>query len=490
MPRNPEYSVTIAEVLPRCSAYAGDMTEPSPAPSTVLSSPKITIIGAGGFVFPFRLIADLVSFPALSSSTLVLMDLDAGRVHRTATAARTLIEAHGLGATVIETTDRREALRDADFVIITFQVGGVESYRWDVEIPRRYGIDQAVGDTVGPGGVFRFLRSVDAYTAIAEDARELCPNAQFINYANPMAMATAFLNAKGLSAVGLCHSVQGTTRMLARTLGVPYDEVNYVSAGINHQAWILEFKLGAEDLYPRLRETMARRHLAGRTGAGLIDDDGDHSEAAAGDSNYEGGNEQVRSRIMETFGYFETESSHHASEYLPYFRKDPETVLGYIPDRWDYYEICLAHDEQGDLDAQLERLVAELAPSVEYGASIVNAMVTGVPAVVYGNVPNRGLISNLPEDACVEVPCLVDRNGVQPTAIGALPPQLAALNRTNVNVQTLAVTAALTGDPQHVFHAVALDPLTGALLTLEQIRAMTEELLEAHATLLPLALRP
>ncbi len=441
-------------------------------------------------MFPFRLIADLVSFPALSSSTLVLMDLDADRVHRTATAARTLIEAHGLGATVIETTDRREALRDADFVIITFQVGGVESYRWDVEIPRRYGIDQAVGDTVGPGGVFRFLRSVDAYTAIAEDALELCPNAQFINYANPMAMATAFLNAKGLSAVGLCHSVQGTTRMLARTLGVPYDEVSYVSAGINHQAWILEFKRGAEDLYPRLRETMARRHLPGSAGAGLIDDDGDHSEAAAGDSNYEGGNEQVRSRIMDVLRLLRNRVEPprlRISAVLPQgsgnrARVHPRTV-GLLRglSRTTTSRAISTRSSSG--------WSPNLAPSVEYGASIVNAMVTGVPAVVYGNVPNRGLISNLPDDACVEVPCLVDRSGVQPTAIGALPPQLAALNRTNVNVQTLAVTAALTGDLEHVFHAVALDPLTGALLTLEQIRAMTEELLEAHAALLPVALR-
>lgn len=454
-------------------------------------TPKITIIGAGGFVFPFRLIGDLVSFPALRSATLHLMDLDAGRVARTASAARELVAHHGFDATVLETTDRREALEGADVVIITFQVGGVDSYRHDVEIPRRYGVDQTVGDTVGPGGVFRFLRSVNAYTAIAEDALELCPDAQFINYANPMAMATAFLNAKGLRTVGLCHSVQGTTRMLARTLGVDYDEVEYVCAGINHQAWILDFaQRGGEDLYPRLREVMGARHRRGVAAADLLGDDGDHSEAAAAASNYEGGNEQVRTAIMQSFGYFQTESSHHASEYLPYFRKDAETVLEYIPERWDYYEICMAHDEQGDVDQQLEKLKADLKPSVEYGASIVNAIVTGVPTVVYGNVPNTGLIGNLPDDACVEVPCLVDANGVQPTAIGQLPPQLAALNRTNVNVQTLAVRAALEGSVEHVHHAVALDPLTGALLTLDRIRSMTDELLEAHAALLPEALRP
>ncbi|MFD1718584.1 alpha-glucosidase/alpha-galactosidase [Georgenia deserti] len=455
------------------------------------TQPKITIIGAGGFVFPFRLIGDLLSFPALRSARLTLMDIDADRLARVAGAARDLVDHHGFDAVVEETTDRREALSGADFVIITFQVGGIESYRHDVEIPRRYGVDQTVGDTVGPGGVFRFLRSVPAYEAIAADAREVCPDAQFINYANPMAMATAFLNAQGLRTVGLCHSVQGTTRMLARTLDVPYDEVSYRCAGINHQAWVLEFRRGGEDLYPRLRETMRARHLRGQAAAGLVADDGDHSEAAEEASTYEGGNEQVRTTIMDAFGYFQTESSHHASEYLPYFRKTPELVEEYIPQRWDYYEICAGHDESGDVDAQLTKLKEHLAPSVEYGASIVNAMVTGAPAVIHGNVPNEpGLISNLPEDACVEVPCLVDAGGVQPTAVGELPLQLAALNRTNIGVQTLAVRAALRSDRENVYHAVALDPLTGALLTLEQIHAMTDELLEAHAALLPEPLRP
>jgi len=452
-------------------------------------SPKITIIGAGGFVFPFRLIGDILSFPALRSAQLCLMDVRPEKLGPVADAARKLVAHHGFEAEVVETTDRREALDGADFVIITFQVGGVEAYKDDVLIPRKYGIDQTVGDTVGPGGVFRFLRSVPAYEAIAADALEVCPDAVFINYANPMAMATAFLNAKGLKTVGLCHSVQGTTRMLARTLDVPYDEVNYLSAGINHQAWILKFRRGTEDLYPRLRETMNEKHVVGRAASELAGDDGDHSEAAAAASTYEGGNEQVRTTIMNAFGYFETESSHHASEYLPYFRKNAEMIEQYIPERWDYYEICVNHDDQGDIDTQLEKLKANLEPSVEYGASIVNSVVTGVPSVVYGNVPNVGVITNLPDDACVEVPCLVDENGVQPTAIGDLPLQLAALNRTNVNVQTLAVKAALTGTRENVHHAVAMDPLTAALLTLEQIRAMTDELLTAHAERLPENLR-
>jgi len=455
-----------------------------------MTSPKITIIGAGGYVFPFRLIGDLLSFPALRSAELCLMDINPDKLAPVAEATRKLVAHHGFDTEVVETTDRRAALTDADFVIITFQVGGVESYRWDVEIPRRYGVDQTVGDTVGPGGVFRFLRSIPAYQAIATDALEVCPGAVFINYANPMAMATGYLNALGLQTVGLCHSVQGTTRMLARTLGVPYEEVSYVCAGINHQAWVLSFRHGGEDLYPRLREVMTERHIVGRAAADLRGDDGDHSEAAIAASTYEGGNEQVRTTLMNHFGYFETESSHHASEYLPYFRKDPQLVEAYLPERWDYYEICASHDDQGDIDTQLARLSADLQPSVEYGAGIVNAVVSGTPTVVYGNVPNStGLITNLPPEACVEVPCLVDHNGVQPTAVGALPLQLAALNRTNIGVQTLAVQAALTGDRESVYHAVAVDPLTAAVCTLEQARSMTDDLFTAHDALLPASLR-
>ncbi|GAA1487508.1 alpha-galactosidase [Brachybacterium sacelli] len=451
-----------------------------------ISHPKITIIGAGGFVFPFRLIGDILSFADLREATLCLMDVNPDKLGPVADATRELVGHHGFATTVEETTDRRAALDGADIVIITFQVGGVESYAHDVKIPRKYGIDQAVGDTVGPGGVFRFLRSVASYDAIIDDALEVCPQAAFINYANPMAMATAYLNARGLHCVGLCHSVQGTTRMLARSLGVPYDEVRYRCAGINHQAWVLEFSHGREDLYPRLREVMTERHQRGRGGSELAGDDGDHSEAAEEFNVYEGGNEQVRTTLMNSFGYFETESSHHASEYLPYFRKTPELTEEYIPERWDYYEICAAHDDQGDIDAQLERLKEELAPSVEYGATIANSIVTGTPSVVHGNVPNAGsLITNLPADACVEVPCLVDANGVQPTAIGDLPLQLAALNRTNVGVQTLAVQAALTGSRENVHHAVALDPLTAAQVTLEDARAMTDELFAAHHDLLP-----
>lgn len=443
--------------------------------------PKITIIGAGGYVFPLRLIGDLLSFPSLQKSTLALMDIDPSRLKRTADAARELIDHHGLGATVLATTDRREALADSDYVIITFQVGGVEAYRHDVEIPRRYGLDQPVGDTLGPGGVFRFLRSVPAYRSIAADMHELCPQALLINYANPMAMATWFLNSLGIRTVGLCHSVQNTSRMLARELGIPYDEINFVSAGINHQAWFLRFEHQGRDLYPELQTTMADHHLGlGRAGGPREEDDGDHSEAA-GPSVYEGASERVRTELMKAFGYFHTESSHHSSEYVPYFRKDAATVEEFIPQRWDYYELCAAHDEDGQSEALLNRLKDELEPSLEYGARIVNSYETGQTSVIYGNVTNTGLISNLPDGCCVEVPCLVDASGLQPTSVGRLPTQLAAINSNVINVQRLAVEAALESDREHVFHAVLLDPLTAALLRIDQIVAMVDELFEAHA---------
>ncbi len=446
---------------------------------------KIAIIGAGGYVFPLRLIGDLLSFPALRESTFSLMDIDLGRAERTAAAARELVAHHRFPTRVETTSDRRQALDGADYVIVTFQVGGIEAYRLDVEIPRRYGIDQTVGDTLGPGGVFRFLRSAPAYQAIASDMHALCPNALVINYANPMAMNCWLLNRLGVETVGLCHSVQGTSRMLARHLDVPYEEVRFVAAGINHQAWFLEFRRGQEDLYPRLREVMRRAHLRRHDAQGLADDRGEHSEAGRGASVYEGGVERVRTEIMDAFGYFHTESSHHASEYVPYFRKNPETINGFIPKRWDYYEICAAHDETGRTNELLNRLKADLTPSVEYGALIVDSMETGQPRVIYGNVDNRGLIPNLPEGCCVEVPCLVDGNGVQPTAVGPLPPQCAAINRTNINVQELAVQAILDENRDYVYHAVMLDPLTGALLTLEQIRSMVDELIEAEHPWLP-----
>jgi alpha-galactosidase len=443
---------------------------------------KIAIIGAGGYVFPLRLIGDLLSFPELRDSTLALMDIDPSRAERTAGATRELIAHYCFPTRVEATTDRRAALDGADFVIITFYIGDDATARADKEIPLRYGIDQAVGDTLGPGGVIRFLRNAPVYAAIVAEIKELCPRARVINYANPMAMNCWFLDRLGLPAVGLCHSVQNTSHMLATQLGVPYEEVRYLVAGINHQAWFLQFRRGDEDLYPRLRAVLGARFGGRQEAGGFAAASGDHS-APQGATAYEGAQERVRTSIMRAFGYFHTESSHHASEYLPYFRKSPALTEAYIPERWP------PRGRVRDVEARTRELLGafkeRLAPSSEYGAYIVHSVVTGQPRVIYGNVPNRGLIPNLPEGCCVEVPCLVDANGVQPTAVGPLPPQCAAINRTNVNVQELAVEAALTGDREHAHHAIMLDPLTSAILTLEQIRAMTDELFAAEAAWLP-----
>jgi alpha-galactosidase len=450
---------------------------------------NITIIGAGGYVFPLRLIADVLSHPELQASTFTLMDPDSARLERNAAIARDLVKHHNLPAKIVSTTNRREALKNADYVIITFQVGGLDAYKLDKDIPLKYGIDQAVGDTLGPGGVFRFLRSAPAYKGIAEDMLELCPNALLINYANPMAMACWYLSSFGIKTVGLCHSVQGTTRMLARNSNVPYEEIRFKSAGINHQAWILEFRRGHEDLYPKLRDTMIREHVKRFEKKSLAADYGDHSEAKEEHTTYEGGQERVRASVMDMFGYFHTESSHHGSEYLPYFRKNSEMILEFIPQRWDYYEVCAAHNDK-DIERFLEDVKQDLKPSLEYGAQIIHAVETGSPTVIYGNVPNDNLITNLPEGCCVEVACLVDQNGVQPTHAGDLPVQLAAVNRLNINVQQLAVQAALTGNVENIYHAVALDPLTSALLTLSDIRAMVDEMLQAEAQWLPEFAKP
>jgi alpha-galactosidase len=448
------------------------------------TDPKITIVGAGGIVFPMRLMGDLLSFPSLQNATYALMDIALDRAERTARNARDLASHYGFGATIEATDDLAAAIAGSDVVFVTFQVGGFESYHHDVVIPRRYGIDQTVGDTLGPGGVFRFLRSVGAYREIARLIQKSAPGALLINYANPMAMACWYLGDLGIDVVGLCHSVQGTSRMLARQLDVPYEEIRFTCGGINHQAWFTSFRRGDEDLYPRLRETMVANHLRGGRRGDLAKDHGDHS-GERGDSTYEGGAEKVRTAIMDTFGYFHTESSHHASEYLPYFRKSPDLVDRYIQERWDYYEISSARVPEDSDRAQVEAMKADLKPSLEYGALIVNSLQTGVPSVIYGNVPNRdGLIDNLPRECCVEVACLVDGAGLQPTHFGALPPACASVNHTNVNVQRMAVHAAHTGSRAAVEQAVALDPLTAALLTLDEIRAMTGDLLEAHAALL------
>jgi len=457
---------------------------------------KITIIGAGGVAFPMRMILDILSFPELREVTLSLMDINASRARRTATLARQLIGHHGFPTLVEHGTDQRKALEGAHFVIVAFQVGGLEAYRLDKEIPRRHGIDQCVGDTLNPGGIFRGLRSIPVLQSIARDMRQVCPDALLLNYANPMAINCWALHHTGIRAVGLCHSVQGTTRLLADQLGVPYNEVTFKCHGINHQAWITEFRHGQRDLYPALRKVLDKNFPSPASGRkhGKVAQSGGDLAVDHGVDVYH--YERVRTEIMRTFGYFQTESSHHAGEYLPWFRKDAATIDSYIKERWDYYEVSSKYRWEDQLKKLKGTLSEPPVCSEEYGARIIHSVVTGEKSVIYGNVPNWGapgsdlasgghLIPNLPRNCCVEVACLVDGNGIQPTTPGPLPAGCAAINRTNINVQELTVLASETGDPRLVEQAVAMDPLTGALLTLPGIRKLTREMFQAHRKHLP-----
>jgi alpha-galactosidase len=438
------------------------------------NGPRIVISGAGGWVFPLELSRDVLAFSALRDSTIVLYDIDAPAAERTRGFVQQLIDDAKLSARVEVAPDLRAALRGADVVITVFQVGGVEAYAHDVLIPREYGIDQTVGDTLGPGGIFRGLRTVEALREVAEAMLEICPDAWLLNYANPMSINCWATERLGVRIVGLCHSVQGTSELLARELGVPYDEVTFECAGVNHTAWFTAFRRGDEDLIPRIREVMRARHVDRTTP--LLERSDDPYESI----------ERVRAELMMLTGYFHTESSHHASEYWAWFRKTPELTAEYLDRRWDYLEIC----RSAVADTTNEDIVADARREGprhggEFAAPIVDSLVTGDPRVVYGNVRNGSSIENLPADACVEVACVADANGVRPTRYGRLPAACAALNNVQITVQRLVVEAATTGDRELVHAAVALDPLTSAVLTLPRIHQMTDRMLEAEARWLP-----
>jgi alpha-galactosidase len=436
--------------------------------------PAIVISGAGGWVFPLELARDILSFASLAGSRLVLYDIDRAAAERTRGSVQQMVDDAGLPTQVQVAEDLRSALRGADAVITVFQVGGVEAYAHDVLIPREYGVDQTVGDTLGPGGIFRGLRTVEALREVAEAMLEICPHAWLLNYANPMSINVWATERLGVHIVGLCHSVQGTSELLARELGVPYDEVTFDCAGVNHTAWFTTFRRGDEDLLPRIRDVMRARHVD--RSIPLLDRSDDPYESI----------ERVRSELLMLTGYFHTESSHHASEYWAWFRKTPEITAAYLDRRWDYLEIC----RSADASYTNEDVVAEARErgpvhGGEFAAPIVDSLVTGTSRVVYANVRNGDLIDNLPADACVEVACLADRNGVRPLRYGTLPAACAALNQVQITVQRLVVEAATTGDRDLVHAAVALDPLTSAVLTLPQIHEMTDRMLEAEAQWLP-----
>ena len=428
----------------------------------------ITFIGAGSVVFTKDLLGDLFSFPELQGSTVRLFDTNPDRLATAEAMARWTAQACGATGAVVEAhTDRRAAVDGADYVLNMVQVGMFESTKHDLEIPAKYGVVQTIGDTLGIGGIFRALRTFPVLQGIADDMAAVAkPGAWLLNYTNPMAMNIwyTYAGTPVQNVVGLCHSIQHTTHTMAELVGVPFEEVTFHGAGVNHQAWILRFEHHGEDLYPRLDEAIERDPELRR---------------------------RIRVEMYRRFGYYPTESSEHSAEYLPYFLKRQELVERYrlIPNEYIDRSIeCLA--EYDSIKATLASGEGfEIERSLEYAIQIIHSMETGQPRVVYGNVRNAGLITNLPQDCCVEVPCVVDRTGLTPTVVGDLPVQLAALNRTFVNVGELTVNAAIHGDPRMVRQAAMLDPNTASALDIEQIWALCNDLTIAHGDLLPEALR-
>lgn len=431
---------------------------------------KIVFIGAGSTVFAQNLLGDILSFPELAGCTISLFDIDTERLRTSEIVARKVGEALGAHPVIEATTDRRRALDGADYAITMFQIGGYKPATVvDFEIPKKYGLRQTIADTLGIGGIMRALRTIPVLLDVSHDMEELCPDVLHLNYTNPMAMNIwAVTRASPIKTVGLCHSVQNTAEQLAQDIGVPIHEINFICAGINHVAFYLRFERktldGYEDLYPLIRRVI--------------------EEDRVPDWN------QVRYEVFKRLGYFVTESSEHFSEYVPWFikRDRPDLIARFNVPLDEYIRRCeeqLAEWEELHLSLEDPKAPIKVWHSNEYAPLIIHSIETGRPRVVYGNVPNHGLIDNLPDGCAVEVPCVVDRSGVQPTRIGMLPLQLAAVMMTNVNVQSLVVEAALTHKRDYVYHAAMLDPHTAAELDLDQIYAMVDELIEAHREWLP-----
>jgi alpha-galactosidase len=438
---------------------------------------KVTFIGAGSTVFAKNLMGDILSFPELANSTLTLFDVNQERLETSKIVAEKVAAAVGAKPKIEITTDRKKALKKADYAINMIQVGGYKPATViDFEIPKKYGLRQTIADTLGIGGIMRALRTIPVLLEMQRDMEKVCPDVVHLNYVNPMAMnIMALRRASPIMSVGLCHSVQGTAEQLAGDIGVPIEEINYICAGINHVAFYLKFERDGEDLYPKIAE------VARRNNKDLPKRWDDLSDV-------------VRYEMFRRLGYFVTESSEHFSEYSPWFIKDkhPELIDEFEIPLDEYPRRCvnqIARWEQVRKEMEDPNSRLEVHRSHEYGSLIIHSMETGQPRVVYGNVPNDDLIDNLPNSAIVEVPCLVDKSGLQPTKIGNLPPHLAALMQTNINVQNLTVEAILTGNREHIYHAAMLDPHTSAELTLDEIWNMTDELLEAHGEYIPAPLR-
>ena len=419
--------------------------------------PKIAIIGAGSVVFTRRLLGDVLSFPSIRDSEIWLMDVDPERLEMISALGERMAKDSGTGARIEATSDREKSLDGADYVITTIRVGDDDEV--DRGIPQQYGVDQAVGDTIGPGGVIKALRTVPVLMDICKDMERLCPDAWLLNYTNPMAIACWAINdATSIRNVGLCHSVQNTARQLSEDIGADLSQVSYWTAGINHMAWYLRFEHQGQDAYPALRAAM------------------DDQQTCIKDP--------VRFEVMRHFGYFVSESTRHMSEYVPYFRAEPARMerFGLAP-----FDVG-ARAQQRRVDSHYDAIRDELASDTqmsptrtnEYAAYIIDSMETGTPRRVNVNVRNSGLITNLPEGSCVEVPCMIDDLGVHPSHVGDLPDQCAALIQSNVNVHRLAVKSILEGDREAAIHAAMLDPLTASILPLSDIREMMGRMFDAQ----------
>jgi alpha-galactosidase len=432
---------------------------------------KITFIGAGSFGFTRNLVRDVLTFPLLQDATLCLMDINTERLAYIKRAVERIVAEGHYPAKIEATTDRAEALKGADAVVCTILAGGVQVWRYDVEIPKKFGIDINVGDTRGVAGIFRALRTIPVMLDICRDIECYCPKAILLNYTNPMAMlCRAMQRETDVLVTGLCHSVQGTAEMLASWIGAPMQEIDYVCAGINHQAFYLRYEWNRQDAYPLLRQAMERPEVYNK--------------------------EIVRNEMFKHLGYYVTESSGHNSEYNWWFRKRPDLIekycthgTGWNPGVYAYIldeYLRREHDWKDDILKWLDDpKPLDLERGHEYAAAIISAYMGGDPFKFNGNVPNKGLIPNVPAEACVEVPVYADHSGLNSVYVGPLPAQLAALVNTSVASEEMAVEACLTGDPTLVFHSIAYDPLTASLLSLAEIRKMVNELLAQNKDYLP-----
>lgn len=434
--------------------------------------PKITFIGAGSLGFTRGLVRDILTFPELADSTLSLMDIDPDRLEFAKTAVQRIVDAGNYPARVEATLNRREALEGADAVLCTILAAPVSVWRHDIEIPKKYGVDINVGDTRGPSGVFRALRTIPVMLDICRDMEAVCPDAILLNYTNPMAMlCRAMQGETSVRLTGLCHSVQGTAHMLAHWIGAPTDEITYLCAGINHQAFYLEYKWKGKDAYPLIREAVEKPEI--------------YNE------------EIVRNEMFKHLGYYVTESSGHNSEYNAWFRKRPDLIekycthgTGWNPGKYAYILEEYLHREdtwrQETADWLAKNEPIDLKRGHEYAASIINAVVgDGTLFEFNGNVRNFGLVDNLPEGCCVEVPVIASKRGLDAVHVGPLPPQCAALVSLSAQNEEMAVQGAITGDPRYVYWSIMHDPLTAAVCSLAEIKSMVREMFEASKDYLP-----